>query len=474
MPRSFESFVILADMRTGSNALEERLNDYVGLKSHGEVFNPHFIGHAGKESLFGLTCTERDADPSGMLDAMAKQTHGIAGFRLFSDHDRRVLELCLRNRNCAKVVLTRNPLNSYVSLKIARKTGQWWLGDLKTAKSGKAHFDKEEFEKFLSARAEWLKAIRHHLQISGQTAFSLSYDDLRDEEVIAGLARFLGAREKADAPTRKGRIQNPISLSEKLSNFAEMKQSLREVDLFDMDAFPDFEPARGPNVPSYVTARTVPLLFMPVKCAEDRRVRVWLAALDGVSPEGLETGFTQRSLRQWKRRHGSHMSFTVVRHPVARAYEAFCRFILPTASQGFTGIRGVLEKSYKLPLPDDPTDPGYDLTAHRECFLSFLKFLKGNLGGQTAVRIDAAWASQENSVRGLASFGVPDAVLRGDTLERDLAQIADRFGVTTPAYPSNSTDERFPLTEVYDERIERAARSAYQRDYMMFGFGAWR
>jgi hypothetical protein len=312
------------------------------------------------------------------------------------------------------------------------------------------------------------------LQTSGQIAFSLSYDDLGDEGVIAGLARFLGSKEKADSPTRKGRIQNPVPLSEKLSNFAEMKQSLREVDLFNMDAFPDFEPARGPNVPSYVAARSVPVLFMPVKCADDRRVRAWLAALDGVTPEALETGFTQRSLRHWKRRQGTHMSFTVVRHPVARAYEAFCRFILPTTSQGFTGIRGVLIRSYKLPLPEDPADPSYDLAAHRECFLAFLKFLKGNLGGQTAVRIDAAWASQDNSVRGLASFGVPDAVLRSDALERDLVHIADRFGVATTAYPPDATDDRFTLSEVYDDRIERAARSAYQRDYMMFGYGAWR
>ncbi|MFV2002753.1 MAG: hypothetical protein ACC619_07195 [Paracoccaceae bacterium] len=32
----------------------------------------------------------------------------------------------------------------------------------------------------------------------------------------------------------------------------------------------------------------------------------------------------------------------------------------------------------------------------------------------------------------------------------------------------------FELSEIYDAEVEAAVRSAYQRDYMMFGFGAWR
>jgi len=36
-----------------------------------------------------------------------------------------------------------------------------------------------------------------------------------------------------------------------------------------------------------------------------------------------------------------------------------------------------------------------------------------------------------------------------------------------------NADSRFDLSEIYDAEIEAAAQSAYQRDYMMFGFDSW-
>lgn len=474
MARPFESFVILADMRTGSNALEERLNAFDGITCHGEVFNPHFIGHDGQDRLLGVDLAGRDADPRGMLRAL-RSAGGVSGFRLFSDHDRRAFDLCLKDSACAKVVLTRDPLDSYVSLKIARKTGQWWMSDLRSAKSGKATFEIDEFERYLSARADWHRTIRNGLQATAQAAFEIDYADLGDEAVIRGLVRYLGAKDDtARTPERRGRVQNPAPLSERVANFAEMRAALRDRDPFDLDHLPDHEPARGPNVPAFVTARRAPLLYMPVKCADDLRVTAWMAALDGVERETLETGFTRKTLRQWKRRQGPHRSFTVVSHPVVRAHDAFCRFVLPIGPASFTGIRSALVRSYKVPLPEDPEDAGYGPEAHHAAFLAFLKFLKGNLSGQTALRVDGAWASLEASLRGLAAFAAPDAVLRGETLESDLPALVERFGVAAPAVPEAEPTGPFPLAEIYDAKIENAARAAYQRDYMMFGFGAWR
>ena len=30
------------------------------------------------------------------------------------------------------------------------------------------------------------------------------------------------------------------------------------------------------------------------------------------------------------------------------------------------------------------------------------------------------------------------------------------------------------LSEIYDDSVEEAVRAAYQKDYMMFGFDAWK
>ena len=60
MTGRFQSFVILAGMRTGSNLLEANLNALEGVTSYGEVFNPAFIGRKNAEDLFGITLAQRE------------------------------------------------------------------------------------------------------------------------------------------------------------------------------------------------------------------------------------------------------------------------------------------------------------------------------------------------------------------------------------------------------------------------------
>jgi hypothetical protein len=65
---------------------------------------------------------------------------------------------CWTIARIAKVLLTRNPLDSYVSRKIASATGQWRLTDLKDAKTGKITFDELEFTQMLD---DW-SGFREH------------------------------------------------------------------------------------------------------------------------------------------------------------------------------------------------------------------------------------------------------------------------------------------------------------------------
>jgi len=249
--QDFDYFVVLGGMRTGSNLLEEELNSVPGLESFGEVFNPHFVGRPKHDALFGITLPERDRDPMRMLSRLSGEEGTLAGFRLFQDHDERVLTEVLANRRAAKIVLTRNPVQSYVSLKIARATGQWWLGDVSRAKSAKARFDLAEFEAFLEARRGFYLRINRALQTSGQTAFHIDYADLTDPGVLAGLVRFLGVDGGIDAGAVRAKVQNPAPLSDKVENFAEMEAALKAVDYFDLGRIPNFEPVRGPGVPSF-------------------------------------------------------------------------------------------------------------------------------------------------------------------------------------------------------------------------------
>ena len=119
MANEFRSFVILGEMRTGSYFLEMNMNRLQGFTCYGEVFNPVLLGDHKRTDLFGVTIEQRNADPLALMALMQSQTIGLSGFRFFHDHDPRVLDAVLADTSCAKIILTRNPVESFVSWKIA-------------------------------------------------------------------------------------------------------------------------------------------------------------------------------------------------------------------------------------------------------------------------------------------------------------------------------------------------------------------
>ena len=474
MTAPFDYFVIFAEMRTGSNFLESNLNALDGIECHGEAFNPHFIGYPNRTDLLGITQAMRDKDPARLIAAIKGQSQGIGGFRFFHDHDARVRDLMLDDPNCAKIVLTRNPVDSYVSWKIAQATGQWKLTNVKRRRDSAVRFDADEFEGYLARLQAFQLVLLNRLQTTGQTAFHIGYDDLHSLEVMNGLARYLGCAARLEALDASLKPQNPEPLETKVENYDEMARALSRLDRFDLSRTPNFEPRRGAAVPTYVTAAHAPLVYMPVRAGPERQVRAWLAALDGVPEDSLPTKLNQGALRRWMRGKPGHRRFTVLRHPVARAHTAFCARILVPGPICFNSIRRTLRKAYKLPMPADWPDPGYDLAAHRAAFAGFLGFLKANLAGQTAIRVDAHWATQAALIEGMAQFGAPDAILREDEMAAGLVALARQVGHDAPPVPPVTVSEGpFALGDIYDAEIEALTRAVYQRDYVTFGFGDW-
>lgn len=470
MTSRFDYFVVFAEMRTGSNFLEANINMFDGLTCHGEAFNPVFIGYPEQEDVLGVTQTERDADPKVLINAI-RFDESLSGFRYFNDHDPRVLDIVMNDPRCAKVVLTRNPIESFVSWKIAAATGQWKLTNVNHAKSERVTVDITEFEEHLGALQGFQVELLKRLQKTGQTAFYVAYEDLQDVDVMNGLAAFLGTSSRIKNLNKKLKKQNPAPMSLKVENFDEMSEALARMDRFNLNRTPNFEPRRGPMIPTYVAAPDSPLLFMPIRSGPDRVIRKWMAQLDGKGGADLHVNFSQKTLRDWKRQRPGHTSFAVLRHPLARAHAVFCERILPIGGDTFKEIRATLRKVHNVPLPDDPSHASFDLAAHRSAFLSFLKFLKNNLSGQTAIRVDPCWATQTVLLQGMSQFGLPDHILREPSLERDLRLLGACIGkVDLPETPILH-DSR--LAQIYDRELETAARDAYARDYMSFGFHDW-
>ncbi|MEL6683408.1 MAG: nodulation protein NodH, partial [Pseudomonadota bacterium] len=429
---SFDYFIVLAEMRTGSNFLEANLNDLGDVQCFGELFNPAFVGYPKTGTPLGFTLEERERDPFELI-AKVKAHDGLCGFRYFHDHDPRVLSTCLDDPRCAKVILTRNPVDSFISWKAAQSTGQWKLTNATHAKSTPITFDPAAFETHLEKLQSFQVRVLNTLQRTGQGAFYLSYDDLRDIDVLNGLAAYLGAQGRLAHINKKLKKQNPEPLETRVKNFEEMRDTLHSFDKFDLGRTPHFEPRRGPAIPTYIAAAQTGLIYMPLRSGPDKSIAQWLADVDGVGIADLKTGFTQKTLKRWQTDHIPHRAFSVLRHPLARAHAAFCDRILLDGPGSFGQLRATLRKVHRLPIPEVAPDlekpAGYDVAAHRAAFVAFLKFLRNNLSGQTGVRVDPSWAGQFTLLQGFADFMLPDFILREDQLASDLPALAQHVGI---------------------------------------------
>ena len=85
MTQPFRSFVIFAEMRTGSNLLEATLNALKRVTCFGEAFNPYMMGWPDKDELKGITMAERDADPHRLLTAIFDNLMIAAGLFTYSE-----------------------------------------------------------------------------------------------------------------------------------------------------------------------------------------------------------------------------------------------------------------------------------------------------------------------------------------------------------------------------------------------------
>lgn len=453
----FRYFVILGEMRTGSNLLETHLNSLAGVTCHGELFNPAFINRPRHMSFAGISFEQRAREPLSLLEAVRAEG-GMVGFRLFHDHDPRVRAHVLSDAGCAKVVLTRNPLESYVSRKIASATDQWKLQNLMRRKNAQVAFDAAEFERHVEAHQLAQLEIQHALQTSGQSAFYIGYDDLNDLSVLNGLAAWLGLEARLEAPSRKLKKQNPEPVLEKLSNPEAVAEGLARIDRFDLGRTPNFEPRRGPMLGAAIGGQRMPLLVLPLRGNAETELRLWLAACEGVAPDALPGGFDVARLRAWKAAHPGYRSVTVLRHPLVRAWAGFQR----VRSGGVAPVAVQLERIYGVSLA---TLKGED-AAVREAFLAWLRFINASLSGQAGVAPWPFWASQAALLDGFAQLAPPDLILREEELATALPEIAARLGfAAAPHGPAAMAAPPFVDDELLD-----AVRTAYRRDFDLFGF----
>ena len=450
-------------MRTGSNFLESSLNSVPGIACHGEVFNAWFVGTENRTELLGFDLKRREADPLGLLDTLRLQP-GLNGFRYFHDHDARIFEAVMDDPRCAKIILARNPVDSFISRRMAYATDQWKLTNARDRNDMKVSFVAANFERFLSDNQSFYLRVLSALQTRGQTAFYLAYEDLGDTDVLNGLLTFLDVPGRLASASSDLVRQNPEEIAAKITNLPLMQDTLDRLDLFNLSRIPNFEPRRGPAVPAYVAARGAALLYMPVRGGPETAVRGWLAGLGSGPLRGIDEAFNRNSLRIWLQNNPGHRKFTVLSHPALRAFRAYADHF---STKGYAATRAAIRDALGMDLA--PGDG--DADALHKGFIEFLGFVRMNLDGQTSLRPDPLWASQTAVLEGFAQLCVPDILLREDGLAAGLAELAGRSGGAPPDLPDDTAAKR--LAAIWDADLEKTVYAAYRRDYLNFGFGPY-
>ena len=495
MSKKHKYFAIFGTMRSGSNLLEQSLNQFSGITCHGELFNPSFIGHSKSIDFLGLDFAEREKSPKSLIKAMINDAgEGIAGFRVFQDHDQRTALAALRDPQCAKIVLRRDALQSYISLEIARKTDQWLLHDSPDRRGGKIMFDPIAFAGYRAEQEAYYAEIRSELQRSGQTAFWVQYPEQRDLEILNGIARFLGQNEALKSVKETIRRQNPGSLKDKVENFDEMQAALSIWSENDGIFSASMDPMRRANIPKMVTCVSQPILFSPIPGGPNEEVLRWMNAIDEgdlghpsyneavAAGEVLHTGHNQRTLHEWLRANPDLVAITAVKHPISRAYDAFMSKIFANGPETYDVICEQLVKYFGVALPGetallDPTREslvaeGYAIGQHRAAFHAFLRFLKDNLAGQTSIRKDGLWDSQMTFLAGFTTAIPVALILKEGQMDAGFRYVETLLDLPKPLLAAPiRPNHMFTLDEIYSRQTENLGRKAYAMDYVRFGFG---
>lgn len=490
--RKYSYFTIFGTMRSGSNLLEQSLNQYPDIHCYGELFNPSFISGPNKNDFLGFSLIDREKDPISLIDAMISSNKGgIAGFRIFYDHDQRVVDKTLLDPQCAKIVLQRDPLNSFLSLKIAQNTDQWMLRNISDRRTAQIVFDPNEFEEYRKVQDAYYTHVRTVIQETGQSAFWLNYPEQKDPNIVNGLAKFLGSTHKVKSLKEKIRRQNPEPLHEKIQNYSDVEEYLKTISKSDETAPPDLN--RKANIPRMVSCISQPILFAPIPGGPNEEVLRWMNAVDNgceqcddfskAVQDGdiLHTGHSQRTLLEWMQSNPGLVTMTAVQHPVVRAYDVFMSKIFATTEDSYKIIREKLIAHFDMVLPDGDIKPDtdietladydYTMREHRAAFHQFLRFLRMNLDKQTGIRIDGLWARQMSFLQGFTTTVPITNVAFAGKLDGCFRYIEDTLDIKVPALGSPILPKySFDLADVYTRQTENLTRRAYNSDYKLFGF----
>jgi LPS sulfotransferase NodH len=232
-----KGFLLIGMMRSGSNFLERQLNLLPDLRCHGELFNPAFIGfsHEAKGRLAQYVRDDvkpRNDDEEAFLGAVDQACdRDIIGLRLFLDHSPAMTARLLYDPGVAKVVLSRNLLEAYISLETARETGVWLTTEAAQAKPKPVKVDIGKLITFALRQSLYYNDVQTVLHQTGQSYLQIDYREIKSLARLNEIAAFVGSRHSFKSVSEPIQKQNPGSLEERIIDFPKLLEELKRRQL---------------------------------------------------------------------------------------------------------------------------------------------------------------------------------------------------------------------------------------------------
>lgn len=195
-----KDFIVFCYARTGSYRLMDILNRQEKVVAYGEVYKKQWI-EVDQDVLSNLgyersDVEKRDSKPIKFYNDLSRMHEDKQfGFKIFPDHNYKILKHLAKDKGLTKIFLVRNPVQTYISEKVAHHTNKWVVreGEQPTNLDDvKVRFSFEEFSRHLSYRLSWYVEINSLAGLSDEQINTIDYLDALDSDYLQSFLNKIG------------------------------------------------------------------------------------------------------------------------------------------------------------------------------------------------------------------------------------------------------------------------------------------
>ena len=240
-----KNFIVFCYARTGSYRFMDILNRQDNITAYGEVFKNQRIELSPdileKLGLKNNDTELRDSAPIEFYNKLAKlHDNQHFGFKIFPGHNYQIRSYLAKKDDLIKIYLVRNPIQSYISVKLAQKTGKWVVKKDSVVKKDKVQIDfsLDDFSNYLSRHINAYTQVKIWSSLSNEDVHTLDYSHAVDSDKLSKFVETLGLPCSTIETEHKKVISRPYN--DVVSNWDEVNSYFSALGVSHEMTFLDF------------------------------------------------------------------------------------------------------------------------------------------------------------------------------------------------------------------------------------------